>query len=138
MKHNITIAIMVLFIMGIALAETSPFLYDYVKNDWFSIQSAEEAILPEGLTDRETEIYRAAYANGFYDALHPVYIEGTYVLNTKTKKFHLTNCPSTLLIESNNREYSTLSSTELMDNKFKPCGQCHPERQTTEQNETTE
>ena len=27
------------------------------------------------------------------------YVEGRYVLNTKTKKFHLTNCPSTLTIE---------------------------------------
>ena len=61
--------------------------------------------LSDGLTDRAAEHYRAAYANGYYDALHPAYIEGRYMLNTETKKFHLTNCPSTLLIESNNREY---------------------------------
>ena len=131
MKRIITISILVISIISIVLAETNPFYYDYVKDDWFATQSAAEANIPAGLSDREIEIYRAAYANGFYDALHPAYIEGTYMLNTKTKKYHLTNCPSTLLIESGNRQYSTLTSDELQSQKYKPCGQCHPETQTT-------
>ena len=56
------------------------------------------------------------------------------MLNTKTKKFHLTNCPTTLLIESNNRQYSTLTPEELMAKNYKPCGQCHPETQQLKQN----
>ncbi len=44
------------------------------------------------------------------------------------KKFHLTNCMTTLMIESENREYSTLSPEELMNKGFKPCKQCNPER----------
>ena len=50
------------------------------------------------------------------------------MLNKKTKKFHLTNCMTTLMIESENREYSTLSPEELMNKGFKPCKQCNPER----------
>lgn len=96
------------------------------------MESAENAPVPEGLTEREAEIYRAGYANGHYDALHPAYVEGLYVLNTKTKKFHLSNCMTTLMIETDNREHSRLSPEELMDMKYKPCGQCNPERETAE------
>lgn len=129
MKRCLVLIIVILSLFGVVLAETNAFRYFYTEIDWFSKESAEEALLPEGLTEHEIEIYRAAYANGFYDALHPAYIAGRYMLNTKTNKFHLTNCPSTLLIESNNRQYSELTPQELMDTGYKPCGQCHPERQ---------
>ena len=131
LKRCIVIIIVILSLFGVVIAESNTFQLFYTEMDWFSKQSAQDAIIPEGLTEHETEIYRAAYANGFYDALHPAYIEGTYMLNTKTKKFHLTNCPTTLLIESNNREYSTLTPEELMAKKYKPCGQCHPETGST-------
>ena len=132
MKRMIIISVLYVFLItGIVFAESNFFYYDYVKEDWFAVQSAADAILPENLSAREIDIYRAAYANGFYDALHPAYIEGIYMLNTKTKKYHLTNCPSTLLIESNNRQYSTLTPEELKAQNYKPCGQCHPEVPTT-------
>lgn len=127
MKRCLVILLLIVSILVIAVADSNTIQQFYTALDWFSQQSAQEATLPDGLTDREIELYRAAYATGFYDALHPAYIEGKYVLNTKTKKFHLTNCPTTLLIESNNREYSTLTPEELMESKYKPCGQCHPE-----------
>ena len=114
--------------LGIAVAQANGLLYHYTDLDWFSLQSAEEAILPDGLTDREAEIYRAGYANGHYDALHPAFVEGLYVINTKTKKFHLSNCMATLTIAPENREHSTLSPKELIAKKYKPCGQCNPER----------
>ena len=128
MKRRILFVItaFLLSFLGAVIAETSGLLGQNAENDRFSMQAAEEAVMPEGLTQREEEIYRAAYANGYYDALHPVYVEGRYVLNTKTKKFHLTNCPSTLMIESQNREYSALAPEELIKQKYKPCGQCHP------------
>ena len=85
---RVIIVIAVLSIVCVAFSESNPFYFFYTEQDWFAKQSAEEAMLPEGLTEREAEIYRAAYANGFYDALHPAYIEGKYMLNTKTKKFH--------------------------------------------------
>ncbi len=133
MKRCIAVIVVLLSLFCIGVfADDNTIYYFYTVQDWFSQQSAEEAILPEGLTEREVQIYRAAYANGFYDALHPVYIEGRYMLNTKTKKFHLTNCPTTLLIESGNRECSTETPEELMARKYRPCGQCHPETQTSD------
>lgn len=129
MKRRIIIIFVVLLFSGIALAETDIIQLTDSILDWFAIQSADEAPVPEGLTDREIEIYRAGYANGHYDALHPAYIEGKFVLNTKTKKFHLTNCMTTLMIETENRKYTTDSPEELMANKYKPCGQCNPERE---------
>ncbi len=128
MKRGIAIFVAVLCLLGMAFAESDKLLKYYTELDWFSRQSAEEAALPEGLTEREAEIYRAGYANGHYDALHPALIKGTYVLNTKTKKFHLTNCNSTLMIDSENREQSTLTPEELMAKGYDPCGQCHPEQ----------
>ena len=126
-KRCIVIFIVLISLFSVVIAEANGFLRFYNQDDWFSKYAAEEAILPDNLTEREIEIYRGAYANGFYDALLPAYIEGTYMLNKKTKKYHLTNCPSTLLIESENREYSTLTPEELKALKYKPCGQCHPE-----------
>lgn len=116
----------------IVLAESNALYNPFAEKDWYAMESAENASVPEGLTERETEIYRAGYANGHYDALHPAYVEGLYVLNTKTKKFHLSNCMTTLMIETDNREHSRLSPEELMDMKYKPCGQCNPERETAE------
>ncbi len=140
MKRYIVIIVVLLSLAGIAVAESNAllsYIYDYIVEDWFANDSAKIAILPDGLTDQEKDIYRSAYANGFYDALHPAYIEGVYMLNTKTKKYHLTNCPTTLLIDSNNRAYSTLSPDELNAQKYKPCGQCHPESKSTDNTDTT-
>ncbi len=126
MKRIIIIIFAVLLLMGIVFAESSSWLYPEL--DWFSIESSKGATVPEGLSDREIEIYRAGYANGHFDALNPAYEEGLYVLNTKTKKFHLSNCMSTLTIEAAQRKHSYLTPAELMENGYKPCGQCHPER----------
>ena len=132
MKRKTIILIAFLLLLGIAIAESNSLLYFYTDLDWFAKQSAEEAQVPSGLTEREAEIYRAGYANGHYDALNPASVEGVYVLNTKTKKFHLTNCMTTLLIESENRRFSTETPEELMDQNYKPCGQCHPEREANQ------
>ena len=131
MTKRITVIAMIaiFFSVGVVFAETfGDFVRAYVPIvDWFSIYEAEKADVPEGLTEHEAEIYRIGYADGHYNALHPAYIPGTYVINTKTKKFHLTNCNTTLTIDSENRELSTLTPEELEAKGYKPCGQCHPE-----------
>ena len=128
-KIAITVAIGILFIANAVFAETfGDLIRAYVPIlDWFSLEEAEKAELPEGLTEREAEIYRAGYADGHYNALHPGYVPGTYVINQKTKKFHLTNCNTTLVIDSENRLHTTKTPEELMAQGYKPCGQCHPE-----------
>ena len=128
MKHKLLFILAVLFIFGFVIAESNGFMNYFTTLDWFSKESAQNAPVPEGLTDREIEIYRAGFANGHYDALNPEYIEGMFVLNTKTKKFHLTNCMQTLLIKTENREHSYLSAEELSKKHYKPCGSCNPDR----------
>ena len=132
MKRKMTLIAVILFLFGIALAESNLFYYYYTGVDWFSSGEAEVALVPEGLTERETAIYRAGYANGHYDGRNPKFVEGLYVLNTKTKKFHLSNCMTTLQIELGNREHSTKTPAELMSQGYKPCGQCNPEREHPE------
>lgn len=129
MKRTIIVLLAVILILScFAFAKAGSLLYYYTDLDWFSIQSAEKAAIPAGLTEREIEIYRAGYANGHYDALNPAYISGMYVINTKTKKFHLSNCMATLTIAPENREHSVHTPKELINEGFKPCGQCNPER----------
>ena len=128
MKKRIMIIFVLLLITGVVFAEANPWFVFYTVKDWFAVQSANEVSIPDGLTEREAEIYRAGYANGHYEALHPEYIQGLYVINKKTKKFHLTNCMNTLQIATENREHSTLPASVLME-KYQPCGQCHPERE---------
>lgn len=47
-----------------------------------------------------------------------------YVLNTSSKRFHLPDCSSVEQISPNNREDFTGSRDELIEQGYKPCGQC--------------
>lgn len=136
MKKRIAVIIIlgfVLFLSTVFAESIEDVIRSYVPIlDWFSLEEAEKAEVPEGLTEREAEIYRAGYADGHYNALHPGYIPGTYMINTKTKKFHLTNCNTTLTIDSKNRMYSAQTPEELIAQGYKPCGQCHPENRGDE------
>lgn len=128
MKRYFLLAALMAFSCCFVLAQATSVIGSLEKLDWFSLESAQKAEVPAGLTDREVEIYRAGYANGHYDALNPAYIDGMYVLNTKTRKFHLSNCLTTLAIDPENREHSTRSPEELIKMGYKPCGQCNPQR----------
>jgi len=100
---------------------------DYGPNmDWFSAGEAQAAPVPDGLTEREAEIYRQGFAAGHYAALHPVHIEGLYVLNKRTKKFHYSECQNTLLIYADNRENYYGPKEELLVQGYEPCGACKP------------
>ncbi len=128
MKRRLIFITVVICLIGFVLAESDALLDYFTARDWFSMESARNAPVPEGLTEREEAIYRAGFASGHYDAVNPKFIEGMFVLNTKTKKFHLSNCMQTLLINTENRAHSTLSAEELARQKYKPCGACNPDR----------
>lgn len=51
---------------------------------------------------------------------------GSYVLNKKTKKFHLPDCEGIAQIREENREEYTGSRNELIRQGYKPCGGCKP------------
>lgn len=50
----------------------------------------------------------------------------TYVLNTKSKKFHFPSCPSVETIAAENRKDVTESRDELISEGYAPCGRCKP------------
>lgn len=47
-----------------------------------------------------------------------------YVLNTSSKRFHLPECSSVPQISEHNRKDFTGSANDLVDQGYKPCGQC--------------
>ena len=49
-----------------------------------------------------------------------------YVLNTKSKKFHLPDCSSVDKIQEDNKEVTDKSKEELIDSGYDPCGNCKP------------
>lgn len=49
-----------------------------------------------------------------------------YVLNTSSKRFHLTECESIADMAPGNRVYVTESRDELIREGYKPCGNCQP------------
>lgn len=50
----------------------------------------------------------------------------TYVLNTKSKKFHKSDCPNADTISAQNKKEYTGTRDELIDEGYTPCGQCQP------------
>ena len=53
-------------------------------------------------------------------------VQGTYVLNTSSMKFHRPDCPSVTDTASHNREEYTGSREDLIDQGYEPCGGCRP------------
>ncbi len=49
-----------------------------------------------------------------------------YVLNTKTMKFHLSNCSGAADISDANRQNYSGSRGELIEEGYEPCGRCKP------------
>ncbi len=49
-----------------------------------------------------------------------------YVLNTNTKKFHVTDCRTIAKMKAENREDSGLMRTEIINMGYSPCGICNP------------
>lgn len=52
--------------------------------------------------------------------------EGTYVLNTGSKKFHDPSCSSVPTIKEKNREEYTGDRAALIERGFSPCKRCNP------------
>ena len=50
----------------------------------------------------------------------------TYILNTRTHKFHLTDCNSAAQISVRNRRGSNKTREELLQDGYDPCGSCRP------------
>ncbi len=49
-----------------------------------------------------------------------------YVLNRNTKRFHYPHCHSVEQMHDSNKEIYTGSRQQLIENGYKPCGNCNP------------
>lgn len=52
--------------------------------------------------------------------------EQDYILNTKSRKFHLTDCGGAASISPSNRQDYTGTRQGIVDQGYAPCGQCKP------------
>ena len=52
--------------------------------------------------------------------------EITYILNTKTKKFHKPTCSSGINTSEQNKEETTKTRDEVVADGYQPCGNCDP------------
>ena len=52
--------------------------------------------------------------------------EATYILNTRSKKFHLPDCSGAASMSEDNRQTYTGSRDDLIAQGYSPCGQCDP------------
>ena len=52
--------------------------------------------------------------------------QGTYVLNTKSMKFHKPECSSVSTIKDVNKQDYSGARQDLIDEGYSPCGECKP------------
>ena len=52
--------------------------------------------------------------------------ESTYVLNTRSMKFHEPACKSVADMAEHNKQEFTGTRTELLEEGYEPCGRCDP------------
>lgn len=53
-------------------------------------------------------------------------LEVTYIINLNTKKFHRPTCSSVNEMKEKNKDYSTLSRDEIINQGYVPCKRCNP------------
>lgn len=53
-------------------------------------------------------------------------ISTTYILNIQTKKFHLPTCHHALNTNTENKQVTTASREQLIQDGYHPCGSCNP------------
>ena len=52
--------------------------------------------------------------------------EGTYILNTNTRRFHYPSCDSVADMKEKNKDVSTESRVDIIEQGYQPCGRCKP------------
>lgn len=52
--------------------------------------------------------------------------QATYILNTKSKKFHFPSCHHAAKIKEENRQQFTGSRQQVINMEYTPCGTCKP------------
>ena len=96
----------------------------------YSVEDGGEGISFHGFVYNRQPGIEISYADGksrlTQGAADEEGAEGTYILNTNTKKFHLPSCPSVEDMREKNREDYTGSRDALLERGYVPCSACNP------------
>lgn len=116
MKRTLLFALFVLLVLcSFAVAES---IMDRQSLSQYSIEELYE--LEDNLVGALSDVF----AKGSSESPDGD-VFGTWVINTRTNKFHYPYCPSALQI-GNHREFESCAVSELVERGYAPCGQCKP------------
>ncbi len=77
-------------------------------------------------TTKSTGATSGGFGFDTYDIPEQQNTEATYVLNTKTKKFHKPSCNDVKKIKPANYSTSSASRDDIIAQGYSSCGHCHP------------
>ena len=122
MKKGIAFILLLVSVCGLVYAESNEIARFRVNDRLLTDMSIEE------LYEVEDAIVSALAVVFNHDPEYTASGEqiGVYVINPKTKKFHYPWCYSALQIGPN-RKLVQCAPSELVNQKYKPCGQCNPQ-----------
>lgn len=93
-------------------------IISYDTGESVADETYEAARLPSSASDTDGE---------YVDEVGLIIPEGTtYVLNENTKRFHYADCDSVYEMLDKNRAFTDLSREELIEQGYRPCGNCKP------------
>ena len=114
MKKVFLALVLALFVSSFAFAASDiSVLYDTIQQ-----YSTEELLLLRDLIDAELQQRSGTTVD---EASEP-----TYVLNVKSKKFHIPSCDSIERMKETNRKDFFGVRNELISLNYAPCGICNP------------
>ena len=93
-----------------------------------------EAVIPStdagtkaiGTEQKVTNDTTIATTQGITDSSVTASSDGTYILNTNTKKFHYPSCSSVDAMKESNKQSYTGSRDDLISQGYSPCKRCNP------------
>ena len=94
-------------------------------------QDRERELADDAYRDGYDDGYRDGYEDGYRDGLSAGPSQATrasssYVLNTRSRVFHLPACSSVEDMNDDNKKFYSGSREEVIDMGYKPCGRCNP------------
>lgn len=108
-------------------AETMSTLAKYGVNSYRSDVDGEVTCVSDG---RDYAFTKNLSQNAFSDyeenEKHAESINGSYVLNTSSMKFHYADCSSVAKMSEKNKETFDGNREELINSGYVPCGYCNP------------
>ena len=98
---------------------------DYKTGENHLAKGSDAESQSTAVQNNNTESQNGAAA-GTAENSTPANGEVTYILNTRTHKFHLPDCPGAADISENNRKDYDGTREELINQGYEPCGSCRP------------